>query len=68
MSTTSELAALNAVGKGGADIRMPNRGTATGMNGDTYGFDCSGDSTNTMTGMVNTKSDMPMETCPGGDC
>lgn len=37
---------------------MPNRGTKTGMNGDTYGADLSGDATNRIGSIKsNTKSD-----------
>lgn len=58
MSTTSELKALNAVGKGGADLSLPDRGTSTGMNGDSYGADLSVDATNRMGGMKSaTQSD-----------
>lgn len=69
MSTISELAALNAVGKGGADLSLPNRGTGTGLNGDTYGADTSVDATNKLGSMKSgTGSDAPFEECPGGDC
>lgn len=36
---------------------MPDRGTSTGLNGDTYGADISGDATNSMGGMSDTGSD-----------
>lgn len=67
MGTTSELAKLNAAGKGGADISLPDRGTSTGMNGDTYGADLSVDATNSMGGLgTKTKSDAPdNDCCPG---
>lgn len=39
---------------------MPDRGTKTGMNGDTYGANCSPDATNRHGGMGGaTKSDDP---------
>lgn len=39
---------------------MPNRGTKTGMNGDTYGADLSGDATNRIGSLKGgTKSDDP---------
>lgn len=69
MSTISELATLNAVGKGGADLSLPNRGTGTGLNGDTYGADTSGDATNRLGSMKSsTGSDPVGEECPGEDC
>lgn len=68
MGTTSELAALNATGKGGADISLPNRGTSTGVNGDTYGADISVDATNKLGRVSDTKSDSTFEACPGEDC
>ena len=68
MGTTSELAKLNATGKGGADISMPDRGTSTGMNGDTYGADLSGDATNRIVGISGkTKSHGAMENCCPGE-
>lgn len=68
MGTTSELAALNATGKGGADISLPNRGTSTGTNGDTYGADISVDATNKLGRLTGTGSNAAAETCPGEDC
>lgn len=66
MSTLSEITALNKVGKGGADLSLPNRGTTTGMNGDTYGADVSVDATNSLGGLGSkTGSDEAMEDCPG---
>ena len=68
MGTTSELAALNATGKGGADFSLPNRGTSTGLNGDTYGADLSVDATNGMGSLKDTGSNPAEETCPGESC
>lgn len=69
MSTISELAALNAVGKGGADLSLPNRGTGTGLNDDTYGADTSVDATNRLGSIKSsTGSDPADEECPGEDC
>jgi len=67
MGATSEIRKLNSVGKGGADISMPDRGTSTGLNGDTYGADLSGDATNRQGGLGSkTKSDaMDNDCCPG---
>ena len=67
MGTTSELAKLNAVGKGGADIALPDRGTGTGLNGSTYDADLSTDATNRLGSLKDTGSDAASETCPG-DC
>lgn len=68
MGTTSELAALNAVGKGGADLSLPNRGTSTGVNGDTFGADISADATNRLGSLAGTESNRADETCPGENC
>lgn len=67
MGTTSELAKLNATGKGVADISLPDRGTGTGMNGDTYGADLSSDATNRISGIGSkTMSHDAMDNrCPG---
>lgn len=66
MGTTSELAKLNAVGKGGADINLPDRGTSTGLQGDTYGADISINATNREGGISgSTKSAEAFERCPG---
>lgn len=63
MGTTSELAALNKTGKGGADLSLPDRGTSTGLNGDTYGAGLGVDDTNTLGGIGSkTKSDTTFET------
>lgn len=41
---------------------MPDRGTGTGLNGDTYGADISGNATNRLGGLGNaTRSDAPFE-------
>lgn len=66
-STVKELARMNAVGKGGADNSMPDRGTGTGMNGDNYGSDLSVDATNRI-GSVGRKAksdDAMNDCCPG---
>lgn len=72
MGTKADIAerkAANAVGKGGTGQSLPNRGTSTGLNGDTYGADISGDATNSMGGMKSgTKSNSVFESCPGEDC
>lgn len=63
MGTTSELAALNKTGKGGADLSLPDRGTSTGLNGDTYGAGLGVDDTNSLGGIGgNAKSDATFET------
>ena len=68
MGTTSELAALNKTGKGGADISLPDRGTSTGLNGDTYGAGLGVDDTNSLNSIGSaTKSDPALENC-GVDC
>jgi hypothetical protein len=44
---------------------MPNRGTSTGMNGDTYGADLSPEATNGMGKITGaTKSDAPFDNLP----
>ena len=68
MGTTSELAALNATGKGVQDISLPNRGTSTGTNGDTYGADISVDATNRLGSLAGTESNRADETCPEENC
>lgn len=66
MHPLSELASLNSVGKGGADNSLPNRGTSTGLNGDTYGADISVNATNSMGKMkAGTQSAPAHESCPG---
>lgn len=71
MSTKEDIAerrAANAVGAGGTKNDMPDRGTSTGLNGDTYGADISGNATNTLATIASdggTGSDMAAETCPG---
>lgn len=46
----------------GDDRPMPNRGTGTGMNGDTYGADLSDKATNRQGSITNhTKSNAPDE-------
>lgn len=64
MGTTSELAALNKTGKGGADLSLPDRGTSTGLNGSTYGAGLGVDDTNPL-GSISSKtgSDVAFETC-----
>ena len=62
---TKDLAALNATGNGAQPISLANRGTKTGMNGDTYGADVSVDATNPMGRLTDTASDMAEENCPG---
>ena len=63
MGTTSELAALNKTGKGGADLSLPDRGTSTGLNGDTYGAGLGVDDTNSLGGIGgNAMSDATFET------
>ena len=43
---------------------IPNRGTGTGMNGDTYGADLSGDATNSMGNISgSTKSQPALDNC-----
>lgn len=60
--------------KGNDDVRgdskpMPDKGTGTGFNGDTYGADVSGDATNTQGKVQGTKSDPVDMTMPHGcDC
>ena len=61
---TKEIARNNAVGKGGAGSNLPDRGTGTGMNGDTYGANLNGDATNSL-GSFKGNSDQAAETCPG---
>lgn len=47
---------------------MPNRGSKTGFNGDTYGADVSPDATNRMGSIKSaTKSDPCEQTCPHKD-
>lgn len=65
---TKDLAVLNATGNGAQPISLANRGTSTGMNGDTYGADTSGDATNSLGRLGDTTSDMAEENCPGADC
>lgn len=51
----------------GDTTTMPDRGTSTGMNGDSYGADLSQDSTNGMGSITgSTKSD-PMDECSSDD-
>lgn len=42
---------------------MPNRGTKTGMNGDTYGADLSGDATNAQGSIKSSTKSHPAEQC-----
>lgn len=64
---TAEIGKLNAVGKGAGDLSLPDRGTGTGLNGDTYGADLSVDATNAMGGMgKDTGSHPAFEECPPG--
>lgn len=64
MSTASELAKLNRTGNGVQPGAMPDRGTSTGLNGDTYGADLSVDATNSQGGMGNAaKSEPAFENC-----
>lgn len=66
---TAELGKLNATGKGGADINLPDRGTSTGLNGDTYGADLSINATNAQGNISkDTGSHPAFEECPGEVC
>jgi hypothetical protein len=61
---TKDLATANAVGKGGSAPSIPDRGTRTGLNGDTYGANISPDATNPL-GTFDANSQAKFETCPG---
>ncbi len=68
MSYISELAALNKTGNMEQPGSMPNRGTSTGLNGDTYGADISVDATNSLGKMKGaTGSNGAMEDCCPGE-
>lgn len=80
MGTKEDIAerrAVNATGNGTGGISLPDRGTSTGLNGDTYGADLSADATNSLGKMgqdtgsheafqVHRESDEM--TCAGGEC
>ena len=65
---TKEIAKNNAFGKGGAGGNLPDRGTSTGLNGDTYGASLNGDATNSLGSLSGTGSAPADETCPGNEC
>ena len=65
---TNELAKANAVGKGGEGGNLPDRGTSTGLNGDTYGASLGVDATNSLGRLTGTGSAPADETCPGNEC
>lgn len=62
---TKEIAQNNAVGKGGPASTLKDVGTGTGLNGDTYGANISGDATNSLGPLKGAGSAKPDETCPG---
>lgn len=64
---TKDLATANAVGKGGSAPNLPDRGTSTGMTGDTYGYSISPDATNSM-GSFKGNSAPADECCPDTKC
>jgi hypothetical protein len=64
---TKDLAKANAVGKGGSAPNLPDRGTRTGLNGDTYGANISPNATNS-TGSFKGNSAPADECCHDTKC